>query len=46
MAAVREQESAEAVVPRTGGERAEQQRFWELEGNARDTKKAEHFVGT
>jgi hypothetical protein len=40
------QKSAEAVVPRTVGERAEQQRFWELERNARDTKKAEYFMWT
>jgi hypothetical protein len=40
------QKSAEAIVPRGVGGRAEQQRFWELEEKARNTKKAEHCMWT
>jgi hypothetical protein len=36
------QKSAEAVVPRLVGERAEQQRFCKLEGFERDAKKADN----
>ncbi len=38
------QKSAEAIVPEMG--RAEQQRFWKLEGFERDAKKADNFMWT
>jgi hypothetical protein len=43
---LKRQKSAEAVVPRPIGERAEQQRFRELERNERNIRKAEHRVWT
>jgi len=40
------QKSAEAIVSRQVGRRAEQQRFWRLEGFERDAKKADNFMWT
>ena len=38
------QKSAEAIVPRQVGGRAEQQRFWKLERFERNAKKADNFM--
>jgi len=40
------QKSAEAIVSRQFGRRAEQQRFWKLERFEGNTKKADNFMWT